>query len=44
VHAGQAHPKLVDTLIDARGHLRTEPHRHGLEAFFGAVFERRRQK
>ena len=42
VHAGQAHPKLVDTLIDARGHLRTEPHRHGLEAFFGAVFERAR--
>ena len=24
----------------ARGHLRTQPHLHGLEAFFGAVFER----
>jgi 16S rRNA (cytosine967-C5)-methyltransferase len=41
VHAGQTHPKLVDTLIDSRGHLRTQPHLHGLEAFFGAVFERR---
>jgi hypothetical protein len=28
--------------IDARGHLRTEPHVHGLEAFFGAVLERRK--
>ena len=28
------------TLVDARGHLRTQPHLHGLEAFFGAVFER----
>lgn len=28
--------------IDARGHLRTYPHVHGLEAFFGAVFARRR--
>ena len=27
--------------IDHRGHLRTYPHIHGLEAFFGAVFERR---
>jgi len=27
--------------IDERGHLRTYPHVHGLEAFFGAVFERR---
>ena len=42
LHAGQVHPKLVDTLIDSRGHLRTQPHLHGLEAFFGAVFERRR--
>jgi 16S rRNA (cytosine967-C5)-methyltransferase len=29
-------------LVDQRGHLRTLPHRHGLEAFFGAVVERRR--
>jgi 16S rRNA (cytosine967-C5)-methyltransferase len=35
-------PHLPDTIVDARGHLRTEPHRHGLEGFFGAVFERRR--
>jgi 16S rRNA (cytosine967-C5)-methyltransferase len=42
VPAGQVHPKLVDTLVDPRGHLRTQPHLHGLEAFFGAVFERRR--
>src|SRR5207245_1137532 len=25
-------------VVDARGHLRTSPHVHGLEAFFGAVF------
>jgi len=42
VNAGRTHPKLVETLIDSRGHLRTQPHLHGLEAFFGAVFERRR--
>lgn len=29
-------------VIDDRGQLRTFPHLHGLEAFFGAVFERRR--
>ena len=28
-------------LVDARGHLRTEPHRHHLEAFFAAAFVRR---
>jgi hypothetical protein len=27
-------------VIDERGRLRTEPHRHGLEAFFGAVLRR----
>jgi 16S rRNA (cytosine967-C5)-methyltransferase len=43
VHAGEAHPKLAGSLIDSRGHLRTQPHLHGLEAFFGAVFERRRR-
>jgi len=42
VSARGAHPLLADALIDTRGHLRTEPHQHGLEAFFGAVFERRR--
>jgi 16S rRNA (cytosine967-C5)-methyltransferase len=30
-------------VINERGHLRTYPHVHGLEAFFGAVFARRRQ-
>ena len=29
-------------VVDSRGHLRTAPHLHGLEAFFGAVFERKR--
>lgn len=29
-------------LIDDRGRLRTLPHVHGLEAFFGAAFQRRR--
>jgi 16S rRNA (cytosine967-C5)-methyltransferase len=36
-----AAPGLPDTVVDDRGHLRTEPHRHGLEAFFGAAFQRR---
>jgi 16S rRNA (cytosine967-C5)-methyltransferase len=36
-----AAPRLPEAVVDARGHLRTEPHRHGLEAFFGAVLERR---
>jgi 16S rRNA (cytosine967-C5)-methyltransferase len=27
-------------VVDSRGYLRTAPHLHGLEAFFGAVFER----
>jgi 16S rRNA (cytosine967-C5)-methyltransferase len=40
LHAHDAAPSLPAEVIDARGHLRTEPHRHGLEAFFGAVFER----
>jgi len=38
--AGAAVPNVPEAVVDARGHLRTEPHRHGLEAFFGAVFER----
>jgi 16S rRNA (cytosine967-C5)-methyltransferase len=43
VDAGHAHPRLDAALIDPRGHFRTEPDRHGLEAFFGAVFERTRK-
>jgi 16S rRNA (cytosine967-C5)-methyltransferase len=41
VDAREAHPALPPEVVDERGHLRTEPHRHGLEAFFGAVFLRR---
>jgi 16S rRNA (cytosine967-C5)-methyltransferase len=41
VDARNAHPQLPDSVVDAGGHLRTQPHRHGLEAFFGAVFQRR---
>ncbi len=33
---------LPADVVDARGHLRTSPHLHGLEAFFGSVFQRRR--
>ncbi len=40
VDARGAHPALPPTVVDGRGHLRTAPDRHGLEAFFGAVFER----
>ena len=39
--AREAAPRLPRELIDARGHLRTEPHSHGLEAFFGAVLVKR---
>jgi 16S rRNA (cytosine967-C5)-methyltransferase len=38
--ATQATTRLAPELVDARGHLRTQPHLHRLEAFFGAVFER----
>jgi len=41
LHASQATTRIADALVDARGHLRTQPDRHGLDAFFGAVFERR---
>jgi 16S rRNA (cytosine967-C5)-methyltransferase len=34
-------PALPPELVDARGHLRTQPDLHELEAFFAAVFERR---
>jgi 16S rRNA (cytosine967-C5)-methyltransferase len=40
--AREAAPELAPSVVDDRGWLRTEPHRHGLEAFFGAVFGRRR--
>jgi 16S rRNA (cytosine967-C5)-methyltransferase len=42
IDARAAHPLLPSLVVDNRGHLRTSPDRHGLEAFFGAVFERRR--
>jgi 16S rRNA (cytosine967-C5)-methyltransferase len=42
LHASAAAPALPAAVIDARGHLRTEPHAHQLEAFFGAVFSRAR--
>lgn len=42
IDARRAHPDLSGDVVDQRGHLRTRPDRHGLEAFFGAVFERRR--
>ena len=40
VDARTVHPDLSPALVDARGHFRTTPDRHGLEAFFGAIFER----
>jgi 16S rRNA (cytosine967-C5)-methyltransferase len=33
-------PALAPELLDAGGRLRTEPHRHQLEAFFAAAFVR----
>jgi 16S rRNA (cytosine967-C5)-methyltransferase len=35
-----AAPQVPAAVVDGQGFLRTEPLRHGLEAFFGAVFER----
>jgi 16S rRNA (cytosine967-C5)-methyltransferase len=40
--AREAAPRLPHDVVDTRGHLRTDPHVHGLEAFFGAVLERRK--
>lgn len=34
-------PPGLGAVVDAHGHLRTFPHEHGLEAFFGALLERR---
>ena len=41
IDAGTAAPALPAEVVDSSGHLRTYPHLHGLEAFFGAVFARR---
>ena len=41
IDARAASPQLPESVVDARGHLNTQPHLHGLDAFFGAVFERR---
>lgn len=43
VPAGRAHASLAGELVDEAGCLRTEPDRHALEGFFGAVFERASQ-
>jgi 16S rRNA (cytosine967-C5)-methyltransferase len=40
VSAARANPLIAGELQDEDGYLRTEPDRHGLELFFGAVFER----
>jgi 16S rRNA (cytosine967-C5)-methyltransferase len=40
VNARDAAPALPAEVVDETGHLRTYPHMHGLEAFFGAVFDR----
>jgi 16S rRNA (cytosine967-C5)-methyltransferase len=34
-------PALPDAVLDARGCLLVDPHRHGTDGFFGAVFARR---
>jgi len=41
VDARGAHPDVPLSVVDAQGHLRTTPDEHDLEAFFGAVFQRR---
>jgi 16S rRNA (cytosine967-C5)-methyltransferase len=40
VRATDASARLPLEVVDARGHLRTQSDAHGLEAFFGAVFQR----
>jgi 16S rRNA (cytosine967-C5)-methyltransferase len=40
VDARTTHARLPADVVDGRGHLRTSPDRHGLEGFFGAVFQR----
>lgn len=41
IDARDAAPALPPAVVDERGHLRTQPHLHDLEAFFAAVFRRR---
>jgi 16S rRNA (cytosine967-C5)-methyltransferase len=43
VNARAPSDRLPQAVIDERGHLRTRPDVHGLEAFFAAAFERRRE-
>ncbi|MGB7220349.1 MAG: 16S rRNA (cytosine(967)-C(5))-methyltransferase RsmB [Vicinamibacterales bacterium] len=38
--ARTAAPDLPASVVDERGHLRTLPHVHGLDAFFGAILHR----
>jgi 16S rRNA (cytosine967-C5)-methyltransferase len=40
ISATHANAAIASDLEDESGYLRTEPHPHGLELFFGAVFER----
>lgn len=40
VDAQRVHPAMPRDVVDGRGRLCTAPDRHGLECFFGAVFER----
>ena len=40
MRATEASARLTPAVVDERGHLRTLPDRHGLEAFFGAVMRR----
>jgi 16S rRNA (cytosine967-C5)-methyltransferase len=40
VDARTVHPDLSSALVDGRGRFRTTSDRDGLEAFFGAIFER----
>jgi len=44
VDAHSVGPSLPAAVVDACGHLRTAPDLHGLEAFFGAVFQRARRQ
>jgi 16S rRNA (cytosine967-C5)-methyltransferase len=41
IDARTAAPGLPAAVVDERGRLRTRPDLHGLDAFFGVVFERR---
>jgi 16S rRNA (cytosine967-C5)-methyltransferase len=36
-----AHPQIPPATVDEKGHIRTAPHTHGLDGFFGAVLLRR---